>query len=267
MSFRIDVSEPVENVALLCFADPSRENQLCWAAVDELGQRMRESRERGARVIVLCSSLPGHWLQHAWLRDLEAGIAGRATTASGEGWFTVQQELTHDAVVSIAAINGDCSGGGAEFGWACDLRIAEEQVRFAQPEVNMGLTTGIGGCSRLMRIAGRTVTAEMVLGGRPLTARRLYEVGALNQLVETGAALSAALAMAKRIAQQSPEAVCGLKRILNAGQDMPLNDALRNEQEVFQSVAGTTAARAGMRAVQSAYDSGATIASANHYDD
>ncbi|MDX1736230.1 MAG: enoyl-CoA hydratase-related protein [Halioglobus sp.] len=265
MSHRIEVTQPEEGVALVTVTDPARQNQLCWACVDELAERLGESRESGARIVVLASGLEGYWLQHAWLQDLADGVEGLPQTGSGMGWFGVQQELQHDSVVSIAAISGDTSGGGAELGWACDLRIAEQQARFAQPEVNMGLTTGIGGCSRLLRLAGRAATTEMVLTGRPFTASRLHALGAVNEVVPRGAAVATALQLASRLARKPASALAGLKRILAGAADMPLDDALVREQEVFQSVVVTDAARQGMRAMQEAYDAGASVAAANDY--
>jgi enoyl-CoA hydratase/carnithine racemase len=157
-------------------------------------------------------------------------------------------------VVSIAAISGNTSGGGAELGWACDIRIAEEQARFAQPEVEMGLTTGIGGCSRLARLAGRATATDMVLTGDPVSARRLYDLGAISRLVPGGRALDSALQLAESLSGKSPAAVAGLKRILTDATDLPLAEALKHEQSVFQSVVATGEAIAGMQRVQSGYD-------------
>jgi enoyl-CoA hydratase/carnithine racemase len=239
---------------VLTFSDPQRENQICWAAVDDIARQLRQCREQGARVVVLASGLAGHWLEHAWLQDLSNGIEGLEQTGSGAGWFSAMDELTHESVISIAAISGDSSGGGAELGWACDLRIAEIQAHFSQPEINMGLTTGIGGCSRLSRLAGRSTATEMVLTGKPVSAQRLYELGAINQVVAAGQSLAAALEIAADLAHKSPPALAGLKRILANNDSAPLGAALRYEQEVFQSVVVTDAAAAGMQRVQSGYD-------------
>lgn len=206
-------------------------------------------------MVILASGLAGHWLEHAWVRDLSNGVQGLAQTGSGAGWFSALQELSHDGIISIAAISGDCSGGGAELGWACDLRIAETQARFSQPEINMGLTTGIGGSSRLARLVGRATATEMVLTGRPLGAQRLYDLGGINRVVATGHALETALAMSAELAEKSPAAIAGLKRILAVNDNAPLREAMRYEQEVFQSVVVTDSARAGMLKIQSAYDS------------
>ena len=69
------------------------------------------------------------------------------------------KELTNPDNTFIAAINGRASGGGAEIGWACDLRVAEKKATFCQPEVDLNLTTGLGGVSRMSRLIGSTHTS------------------------------------------------------------------------------------------------------------
>ena len=254
MSYSIETDWVVDTIAVLTYRDPLRDNQICWAAVDALGEQLRHCREAGARVVILASGLEGHWLQHAWLQDLLHGVQGMEQTGTGMGWFSAMEELSHQDVISIAAISGDSSGGGAELGWACDLRVAETQASFAQPEVDMGLTTGIGGSSRLARLAGRATATEMVLTGKPMGAQRLYDLGAINQLVPRGQALPAALELATALAEKSATAVAGLKRILAMNDNTPLTEAMKHEQSVFQSVVVTDEAMQRMQQVQSWYD-------------
>jgi len=206
-------------------------------------------------VVILASDLAGYWLYHAWLADLLAGLDGKTQTGTGAGWFKAQEALSHPDIISIAAISGDTAGGGAELGWACDLRIAEVQARFSQPEVDLGLTTGIGGCSRLARLAGRSVATEMVLSGEPQTAQRLYDLGAVNRLVSTDQALSCAVQLAGQLAKKPIAATRGLKTILAAADEHFLTQSLTKEQAVFQQVVGTDDARIAMRKQQDVYDS------------
>jgi enoyl-CoA hydratase/carnithine racemase len=254
VSHSIEVDWPVERVAVVTFSDPARNNQICWAAIDALGNQLKECRESGARVMVLASGLEGHWLEHAWLQDLINGVQGLEQTGTGAGWFNALEELAHESVISIAAISGDCSGGGAELGWGCDIRVAESQAYFSQPEINMGITTGIGGSSRLAKLAGRATATEMVLTGTPMRAQRLYELGAINRVVSAGQALASALEWAIEMSDKPPTAVAGLKQILAASDDASLSEAMRHEQQVFQSVVVTEQALAGMQKVQSGYD-------------
>lgn len=254
MSYTIDVHWHDDRIAVVTFTDPDRYNQLCWAAVDHLAGELKQCRESGARVLILASGLVGHWLQHAWLHDLINGLEGREQTGSGAGWFEAQAELCHEDIVSIAAISGESSGGGAELGWACDIRIAESQACFSQPEITMGITTGIGGCSRLARLAGRATVTEMVLTGDPVSASRLYDVGAISRVVEPGQSLPQALQLAGSLATRSPAAIAGLKQILSIGDSTPMDRALVKEQEIFQSVVTTDEALHGMKRVQAEND-------------
>jgi enoyl-CoA hydratase/carnithine racemase len=258
--YTLQLEHPCDGVALLRFADAQRANQLCWAAVDEMADRLAECREQSVRVVVLASDLEGHWLQHAWLRDLDHGLGGEPTTSSGGGWFRVIRELSQAPLVSIAAVSGDTSGGGCEIGWACDLRVAEIQARFAQPEIRLGIPPGVGGVSRLSALVGRSLASEMVLGGHWTSAQRVFDAGALNRLVGAGTALPAALEWAAQLAAQPPAALAACKQILAAAPELPLTEALANEQNIFQLTASDARSRALIQAQQRFYDAGGTTA-------
>jgi enoyl-CoA hydratase/carnithine racemase len=255
----VTLERPREGVSLVTMANPAINNHGSWIGITELADAMQAARESGARVTVLASGVPGHWFEHAWLQDLADGVEGKPTTASGIAWFRALQEIGKTDVVTIAAVSGDCSGGGAELGWACDLRIAEEQALFGQPEVQIALTTGIGGTSRVARLIGRTATAELVMLGRPFTARRIYELGGVNEVVPAGKSVEVALQWASELADRPPKALAALKQILIGNDDLSLTDALANEQKLFQTVATSPEGIATMRAIQYRFDQGEGI--------
>ncbi len=257
----IKLDEPREGVALVTMINPAINNHGSWVTIEELAATMKLARERGARVAVLASGVPGHWFEHAWLTDLADAMEGKPTTAQGIAWFNALSEIGKMPVVTIAAVSGDCSGGGAELGWTCDMRIAEEQALFGQPEVQIALTTGIGGTSRLARLIGRTAAAEMVMLGRPMTARRIYELGGVNEVVPAGKSVETALEWASTLAERPAKALAALKQILIDNDDLNLSDAMANEQKLFQSVAQTPEAIATMRRIQARFDRGESIRS------
>lgn len=259
MSELATLTRPREGVALVTMNLSEWGGFVSAQAAGALADALAEAREGGARVSVLASALAGHWYEHAWLPDLCNMIEGKPTTGEPLGWYRALDEIAGQQVVTIAAISGDCSGGGAELGWACDLRIAEEQARFGQPEVMLGLATGIGGTCRLARLIGRTATAEMVLDGAPMTAQRIYDLGGINRIVPHGGAVKAALRWASRLADRDPRALAMLKQILIDNDDRHLTDALNNEQALFQKTAGRKAALATMHATQSRFDAGEAI--------
>ena len=255
----LELQRPHEGVALIRLNLAESGGFVSWKAADALAGALREGREGGARVLVLASALEGHWYEHAWLRDLLKAMRGEETSGPGKGWFQVLDELRSEKAVTIAAISGDCSGGGAEIGWACDLRVAEEQVTFSQPEVMLGITTGIGGTARLVRLIGRTAAAEMVFDGGPIPARRILELGGINRVVPTGEATQAALDWAVRIASRPPGALAALKEILLASDEKHLADALETEQRIFQRTAGSPEAREAIQKAQERFDAGDSI--------
>ena len=257
----VHLDRPSDGVALVTVTNPAIRNHGSWEAIEALARALASARESGARVVVLASGVPGHWLEHAWLRDLANMVTGKPTSGDGAAWFHCVRELSRTHVVSIAAISGDCSGGGAELGWACDLRIAEEQVCFSQPEVLIGLATGLGGTSRLVRLVGRTVAAEMVLDGAPLPARRIFELGGVNRVVPTGQSLPHALEWAARLAQRPAHALAAEKQMLAEAEERPLSDALANEQKLFQGVVVRPDAIEQMQRIQARFDAGESIRS------
>lgn len=255
----VELDRPRDGVALVTMNLAKSLGFVSWEAVDQLARRLAEAREGGARVTVLASASPDHWYGHAWLPDLCSTIEGRPTTGDPTGWFRALDELSRTTVVTIAAVSGPCSGGGAELGWACDLRIAEERATFAQPEVMLGVPTGVGGTSRLARLIGRTVAAEMVLDGAPMSARRIYQLGGVNRVVADDSSVAVALEWAARLAGRPPEALAALKQTLIANDDLHLQAALDNEQRIFQTTAATPAALSRMRATQARFDSGESV--------
>jgi enoyl-CoA hydratase/carnithine racemase len=261
LSKLVETSWPQPGLAVVTLTDRATPNHnVTWKAIGELADALEAAREAGARVTVLASGVEGFWLSHAHLGDLRALMLGESVEGDGSGWFRALHELAETDVVSIAAISGDTSGGGCELGWACDLRIAASGVRFSQPEVIMGLGTGIGGASRLRRIIGRTATAEMILMGLPMSPERLYALGGVNLVVPKGEALESAIAWGRRLADLPPASIAGLKRMLVQGEDMTLPAAVENDQAIAQTLFRSPQGMDRMQSIQKRYDRGEPMA-------
>lgn len=256
--FDMMLETPSAGVGLIRFKDEGRQNQLCWAAVSQLADYLDECVSRDLSVVVLASDNPGHWLEHAWLGDLCAGMEGKPTTGEGLGWVRCVNALSKPPLVSIAAISGNTCGGGCEIGWSCDLRVAEQTALFAQPEVRLGITPGMGGVARLEKLVGRTLASEMVLSGEWVESERLYRAGAINKLVGPGEALDVSLAWASEIAAMPAATLHYCKQSLADVQELHLQPSLIKEQETFQLSAVDALQR--MKQQQTFYDAGGTTA-------
>ena len=139
----------------------------------------------------------------------------------------------------IAAINGLALGGGLEIALACDIRIAAENARFGQPEVNIGMMAGAGGTQRLPRMIPWCKAAEILLMGRPIDAQEAYRIGLVNKVVPLEQLMLTAKEWAEIICQAGPLAIRASKEAMIKGYGMTLEDGLRLEFSLVNYVMGT----------------------------
>ncbi|KGJ93622.1 enoyl-CoA hydratase [Thalassotalea sp. ND16A] len=135
--------------------------------------------------------------------------------------------------VSIAAINGWSMGGGLEVALACDLRIAEEHANMALPEASVGLLPCAGGTQNLHLLVGEGWTKRMILCGERVDAATALRIGLVEEVVAKGAAKDAAIALAGKVARQSPVAVAACKELIQMNRSMPISKALPIERAAF----------------------------------
>lgn len=135
--------------------------------------------------------------------------------------------------VSIAAINGFAMGGGLECALACDIRIAETQAKMALPEATVGLLPCAGGTQNLPWLVGEGWAKRMILCGERVDANQALTIGLVEEVVETGQALETAIALAKKVAKQSPSSVSACKTLVQAARSNPMQQALPTERSLF----------------------------------
>ena len=251
------LSYPAEGVALIILENPPRN-----FGTTELSVRILESLDAAekaeAKVAILASDTPGYFLAHwslqtivDWMRPAPppTGYRPRFPTL-----FDVIETLP---MIVIAANNGQAWGGGSELSWACDLRIAAESATYGQPEVALGIIPGGGGTTRLARLIGQSRCMELILDGRPITARRAYEMGAVNRVVPDDRLREEAIGWASHLAKWPAWSLAACKQSLIEGRDLPLGAARRNEVQIFRDVARREDSIKLMVDAQSKYNAGA----------
>ena len=150
--------------------------------------------------------------------------------------------------VSIAAINGFAMGGGLEVALACDIRIAEEQTQMALPETKVGLLPAAGGTQRLPWLVGEGWAKRMILCGERIGAQQGERIGLVEEVVATGKARDSALALAEKVAEQSPIAVAHCKQLIHHARDVAIAAALPEERERFLDLFETDDQKEGVKA-------------------
>jgi enoyl-CoA hydratase/carnithine racemase len=134
----------------------------------------------------------------------------------------------------IAAVNGAALGGGLEICLACDIRIASENARFGQPEVNLGVTPGWGGTQRLPRRIPWTIACEMMFTGKPISAQEAYRIGLVSRVIPLAELMPTAETIANDILKTGPLAVRACKELMVKGTSLPLEEGLALEWTIFQ---------------------------------
>jgi enoyl-CoA hydratase len=148
----------------------------------------------------------------------------------------------------IAAVAGFAFGGGCELALQCDLIVAAENARFAQPEIKLGIMPGAGGTQRLAKAVGPYRAMEMILTGEALSAREAYELGLVNRLVPAERLLDEARQLANQIAARPAIAVRLAREAVRYGVENTLREGLEVERRNFTLLFDTRDQAEGMAA-------------------
>ncbi|MFC2948036.1 enoyl-CoA hydratase [Virgibacillus sediminis] len=149
---------------------------------------------------------------------------------------------------TIALLNGFTLGGGLELALVCDIRIAEDHIKVGLPEVNLGLLPGAGGTQRLPRLIGASKAKEIMFTGELLTAVEAYRIGIVDQVVGKGNGGREAEELARKFAGKSLQSLSRIKHLINKGSNLPLEEGLRLEKQLFDELFVTDDAKEGVRA-------------------
>lgn len=178
--------------------------------------------------------------------DLKAFLRGEVTRVEGRGILGIA--LTPPRKPLIAAVEGYALAGGFEAVLACDLLVAARNATFGLPEAKRGLAAAAGGLLRLPRLIPARIAMEIALTGDTVSAERLERYGLVNELVEPGQALEAAICLARRIVANAPMSLAASKRVIVESRDWPLADMFARQQEITGPVLASADAKEGAAA-------------------
>ncbi len=150
---------------------------------------------------------------------------------------TLGQQLYTDIenvrVPVIAMINGFCFGGGLELAMCCDIRIASDNAKFGQLEINVGIFPGGGGTQRLPKLIGWGKAKELIYTGRIIDAAEAERIGLVDRVVKPENLVEEVEKLAKTIASKSPLLIRLAKKVINRGMYTDLAAGLAYERDNF----------------------------------
>ena len=227
---------------------PEKLNALNAATLDALHVAFNAAAEDDSvRVVVLTGAGPKAFVAGADISEMSALTPVQARDFSLRGQRTMRAVETMPKPV-IAMINGFALGGGLELAMSCHLRIASENAKVGQPEINLGLVPGFGGSQRLLRLAGRAATLELCLLGAPIDAARAQQLGIVNRAVPTAELETETMKLAAQLATAAPLALRGILDCVNTGGECAIEEGLAFESAQFGLVFATQDMREGTAA-------------------
>ena len=236
MEIRTEAHGP--HVVVVTVDNQPRLNAMTRAMMADLA-RVWDELERGpCRAIVLTGAGPRAFCAGA-------DISGDLSAAPGAARVISHALLKYDAYSKpiVAAVNGDCAGGGVELLLATDVRAAVPSARFGLPEVKWSIYPFGGATVKLIQQIGYVHAMELLLTGRLIDATEAARLGLINRVVPAEGLMAWALETAETIAANSPSAVQAVKRQISA----TIADHARSREALEQELGDRVRASADFR--------------------
>ena len=239
MKFKNTLYEKSAGTANITINRPQALNALNKETILEISLRIADARQdENIKVIVITGAGDRAFCAGAdlnMMKDINA-YKGMRLSQIGQKLTKEIEELEKPV---IAAINGYALGGGLELAMACDLRIASENAKLGQPEVNVGLIPGWGGTQRLPQFVGKGKAKEMIFTGKRIDAKTAEQLGLVNKVVPLEQLKSTVEKLASELMNKPPIAIELAKQLINSSIETDLKVGLKNEAEAFGILTST----------------------------
>ena len=224
------LDEPAEAVARLRINNPAKRNALDHDILDALADVLPRL-DRGIEIrCVVIAGAESHFSAGYDIGSIsDESLESDARSLVAHPFHAAIEALAEHPWPTVAAISGDCLGGGLELAITCDLRICAGGSRLGMPPVKLGLIYGHTGLRRFLDAVGLARTKELFLTASNIGARRAHEIGLVQEVVGDEELDDAAVKIAEQIASNAPLSLKGNKRAIETLNASP---TLRPQQEV-----------------------------------
>ncbi|MDE3251645.1 MAG: enoyl-CoA hydratase/isomerase family protein [Bacteroidota bacterium] len=211
------ITTSLENaICLITISRPEKLNALNKQVFSDLNAVLDEVyRNKEIRSAIITGSGPKAFVAGADISefsDLTKEESMALAKAGQDTFFRIERSPKP----IIACVNGFALGGGCELAMSCHFRIASENARFGQPEVNLGLVPGYGGTQRLVQLIGKGRAIELLISGNMIDAHTALQYGLVNQVVSQEELLTKAKSILELIHTKAPIAVAKCIESANA---------------------------------------------------
>jgi enoyl-CoA hydratase len=208
MSYTSITTELQEGIFLITINRPEKLNALNKSVIEELSAALDEVyTNKAIKTVLLTGAGPKAFVAGA---DISEFIT--LSQEEGAGLAKKGQDMVFNKIESctkpiIAAVNGFALGGGCELAMACHFRIASDNAKFGQPEVNLGLIPGYGGTQRLTQLIGKGKAMELMMTANMIDANEAKALGLVNQVTTAEELIPTCKNILQTIMSKGPNAV------------------------------------------------------------
>ena len=195
---------------------PDKLNALNKEVMQDLDTVLQEvENEASIKAVILTGSGNKAFVAGADISEFNglSSSEGRVLAKRGQDIFF---RIENASKPIVAAVNGFALGGGCELAMACHFRVASDNAKFGQPEVNLGLIPGYGGTQRLVQLIGKGRALEFLMTGNMIDAQTAFNLGLVNYVVPQDELLPKTTALLQTIASKAPKAIAHCIAAANA---------------------------------------------------
>lgn len=215
-----------EGTLLITINRPDKLNALNKDVIEELGKVMDEVYSNSEiKTVILTGAGEKAFVAGADISEFAALDENGGAELARKGQQNVFDKIENSPKPVIAAVNGFSLGGGCELAMSCHFRLASENAKFGQPEVNLGLIPGYGGTQRLTQLIGKGKSMELMMTGDMIGADDAKALGLVNYVVPQAELLTKTREIAQKIHTKAPVAIAKVIACVN--------DAARGDQAGF----------------------------------
>jgi len=233
------ITEQNGHILTITINRPDQLNALNKETISELNQALSAAdSDAGVGVVIITGSGEKAFVAGADIKEFADFSVEKGKELSAEGHRILFSFIENMSTPVIAAVNGFALGGGLELAMCSHIRIASDNARLGLPEVSLGVIPGYGGTQRLAQLVGRGKAFEMVMTAGMMSADDALKWGLVNHVVTQEELMPLAEKIAGKILKNSPNAIAGAIRAVNANYEDGV-DGMQVEIDEFGNCFGT----------------------------
>lgn len=236
------------NICTITINRPDKLNALNKTVIEELSAALDEVYSNAEiKSAIITGAGPKAFVAGADISEFTSlnGEGGKALAKRGQD--LVFNKIENSSKPIVAAVNGFALGGGCELAMACHFRLASENAKFGQPEVNLGLIPGYGGTQRLTQLIGKGKAMELMLTGNIIDAAETKQLGLVNHVTAADVLLDKTKELLSIINTKAPIAIKHVIKLTNIAA-VGHEDGLKKEIDAFGELFDTADAKEGAAA-------------------